>query len=110
MRRSPRRGWGADGIVVFSLEDVAAPAGEDPKAVIRVLCRDGTATTIGGGVPLPHRGHGYGRRLARQVRDALRAEGITRARIADPGTDQGRRMLVDLGYTRTEPGMWELDL
>lgn len=110
MRRTPRHGTGPGGVVVYSLEDLGAPAGEDPKAVIEVR-RDGdVATVVGGGVPEPHRGHGHGPRLARQVTAAVRAEGCRIARMSDPGTDQGRRMLLDLGYLRLDDGIWELAL
>ncbi|WP_300018373.1 GNAT family N-acetyltransferase [Pseudonocardia sp.] len=110
MRRSPRQGRGPGGMVVYTLEDVAGPAGEDPKAVIEVRRVGDVATVVGGGVPQRHRGQGFGRRLARQVTAAVRAEGCRIARIADPGTDQGRRMLVDLGYARLDADTWELVL
>lgn len=110
MRRSPRQGRGPGDVVVYTLEDLAAPAGSDPKATIEVHRSGDVATVVGGGVPVRHRGHGYGPRLARQVTTAVRAEGCRLARIPDPGTDQGRRMLVDLGYTRLEDGVWQLVL
>jgi GNAT superfamily N-acetyltransferase len=110
MRRHPRQGRGPDGVVVYSLEDIGAPAGEDPKATIEVHREGDVATVVGGGVPEQHRGHGYGPRLARQVTTAVRAEGCRIARMADPGTDQGRRMLVDLGYSRLDDGRWEIEL
>lgn len=110
MRRSPRQGRGPGGVVVYALEDIGAPAGEDPKATIEVHRAGDVATVVGGGVPVHHRGRGYGPRLARQVTTAVRAEGCRVARMADPGTDQGRRMLVDLGYTRLDDGMWEVVL
>ncbi len=110
MRRVPRLGRGPDYVVVYTLEDLGAPAGEDPKAVIEVHRVGDTATVIGGGVPERHRGHGYGPRLARQVTTAVRAEGCRIVRMSDPGTDQGRRMLLDLGYRRLDDGVWELVL
>ena len=110
MRRSPRQGRGPGDVVVYTLEDIAVPAGEDPKATIEVHRAGDLATVVGGGVPVRHRGHGYGRRLARQVTTAVRAEGCRIARIPDPGTDEGRRMLVDLGYTRRDEQTWELVL
>jgi GNAT superfamily N-acetyltransferase len=110
MRRSPRQGRGAGDVVVYTLEDIGLPSGEDPKAVIEVHLAGDVATVVGGGVPERHRGNGYGPRLARQVTTAVRAEGCRIARMADPGTDQGRRMLVDLGYTRLDADTWELVL
>lgn len=110
MRRRPRRGWGAGGLVVYTLEDLAAPAGADPKAVIEVRRAAGTATVVGGGVPAEHRGHGHGRRLAGQVIAALRAEGCRAVRMAEPAEESGRRVLVELGFVRLAPGTWELAL
>jgi len=110
MRRSPRQGRGPGGVVTYTLEDLAAPAGEDPKAVIEVHREGDVATVVGGGVPERHRGHGYGPRLARQVTTAVRAEGCRVARMADPGTEQGRGMLLGLGYTRLDDGTWEIEL
>ncbi len=110
MRRTPLQGQGPGGVVIYSLEDLGSPAGEDPKAVIEVH-RDGdVATVVGGGVPERHRGHGHGPRLARQVTTAVREEGCRIVRMADPGSDQGRRMLLDLGYLRLDDGIWELVL
>lgn len=110
MRRSPRQGDGPGGVVTYTLEDLAAPAGEDPKAVIEVHREGDVATVVGGGVPVRHRGHGYGPRLARQVTTAVRAEGCRIARMADPGTEQGRGMLRGLGYSRLPDGTWEIEL
>ncbi|QJY45974.1 GNAT family N-acetyltransferase [Pseudonocardia broussonetiae] len=111
MRRTPRHGTGAGGVVVYTLEDIGSAAGEDPKATIEVHRAGDVATVVGGGVPEHHRGRGYGPRLARQVTTAVRAEGCRIARIPDPGTDQGRRMLVGLGYTQLPGGgTWEITL
>lgn len=108
MRRRPRRGSGADGLVVFTLEDLAAPEGDDPKAVLEVRLDGTVARVVGGGVPEPHRGHGHGRRLARQVVAALRAEGYATALMPEPHADHERRALTDLGFLPLRPGTWRL--
>jgi ribosomal protein S18 acetylase RimI-like enzyme len=110
MRRTPQVGWGPDGLVVFTLEDLGSPAGEDPKAVIEVRREVRLATVVGGGVPEAHRGRGHGRRLARQAMAALRAEGCTTVRIAEPTPPAVVRALVELGFERVPPSAWELAL
>lgn len=110
MRRTPRQGWGAGGVVVYTLEDLAAPVGEDPKAVIEVSCSAGVARLIGGGVPPVHRGLGHGRRLGAQVIAALRAEGCRTVVSDAPAAGPGRRMLLDLGFVPVSPSTWQLTL
>lgn len=98
MRRSPQRGWGPGGLVVYTLEDLTAPPGQDPKAVIEVRRATASATVVGGGVAPEHRGCGHGRRLGLQVMTALRAEGCRLVRTAEPPEGPGRRMLGELGF------------
>jgi predicted GNAT family acetyltransferase len=110
MRRHPRRGRGPDGLVVYMLEDLGAPAGSDPKAVIEVRRSADTAVLARAEVPRAHRGNGHGRRLARQVMSALRAEGCRVVRAEEPGDPSGRRLLAELGFVRIAPGILELAL
>jgi ribosomal protein S18 acetylase RimI-like enzyme len=110
MRRSPRRGTGSGGLVVFTLEDLTAPEGDDPKAVIEVRRTASVARVVGGGVPPQHRGHGHGPRLARQAMAALRAEGCRTVLVSEPASEEFRRMLRDLGFLPLTPGTWRLSL
>lgn len=108
MRRTPRQGAGPDGLVVYTLEDLTASVGEDPKAVIEVRTTASVARLVGGGVPTRHRGNGYGRRLGTQVMAALRAEGCRTVLTSEPGPGPGRRMLLELGFLPVSPGTWQL--
>ena len=110
MRRQPRRGSGPGGVVVYTLEDLGAPAGSDPKAFIEVRRSADAAVLIGAGAPPAHRGKGHGRRLARQVMAALRAEGCRVVRADVPDDPRAGRLLAELGFVPTEPGLLELAL
>jgi GNAT superfamily N-acetyltransferase len=110
MRRHPRRGWGPGGFVVYTLEDLGAPAGSDPKAVIEVRRSADAAVLAAAAVPPAHRGRGHGRRLARQVMAALRAEGCQVVRADEPDDPRARRLLAELGFVPIEPGVLELAL
>lgn len=110
MRRRPPRGTGTDGRVVYTLEDLLAPPGQAPAAVIEVTLAGDTATLVGGGVPAEHRGRGHGPRLGHQVMAELRAAGCRLVHAADPPDGPGRRMLLALGFVPAGPGRLRLDL
>jgi GNAT superfamily N-acetyltransferase len=110
MRRQPRRGLGPGGVVVYTLEDLGAPAGSDPKAFIEMRLTADAAVLASAGVPPVHRGQGHGRRLARQVMAALRSEGCQVVRADEPDDPRAERLLAELGFVPIEPGLLELAL
>jgi hypothetical protein len=85
LRRRPPRGAGPDGTVVFTLEDVGTPPGEDPRATARVVI-EGAAASVRS-LAVTSDDPDQRSRLLREVLDALRSDGCVTVTVESPGSD-----------------------